>query len=236
MHRFEHSRKSPRFIFISGVLWEVQRLRTSSLQVATLICIVAIADSGSPTLSGQQGSAAPSVSIAGTVTSVTPERLVIKGAYSSPLVIVLAKDAQVTKKSILHDFSDVHVGDKILMRGQWGPSGGFEANEVWVNFTAFYGRILSVHGDSYEAQVFTEGGEVTGETRKVVIDSDTMGEGKQLLPRSELVAGRYVQTFGIKMSDGSVVANRVLLYRPSSPIPAGTTIITPGGKVIKKSN
>jgi len=211
----------------------MEMIRLRSLQIATVIYIVALANSGDPLLLAQDASAASHQSIGGTVMSVTPERISVKD-HASSVVVLLAKGAQVSKQTIRHDFSDVHVGDKVLMRGQRNPSGDFVANEVWVNFTSFYGRILSVNDDSYEVQAFTEGGEVNGKPRKVVIDSDTLGEGNELLPRSELVPGQYVQTIGIKMSDGTVLATRAVIYGASSP-PAGAIIITPNGnKVIKK--
>lgn len=193
--------------------------RFCCFRVATIICVMATADTGNPVLFAQQSSAAPSVSMGGTVTSATPERLVVKGAYSSPLVILLGKGAEVTKKSVSHDFSDVHAGDHVLMRGhmrgQWGPSGDFIADEVWVNLTSFDARVLSVHGNRYEVQVLRENGTWARTPRTVIIDSDTLGPGNQALPRSELAPERDARIIGTKLSDGTVLATHVIIYRSS---------------------
>jgi len=163
---------------------------------------------------------------AGTVLAIENNTLYLK-TFQGPLTAILGNGGQVWKRSISYDLSPVQIGDRVVVRGGLDFSGTFVATDVWVNIGGFYGRIVSVTANQYEVLV-TRGNRQW--IRKAVVDSNTLGQGNELLSSSDLAVGRFVQTVGIKMADGTLLASRVFGSVSAKDLPSGTVLVGVNGK------
>jgi hypothetical protein len=157
---------------------------------------------------------------------------------SSPeglLTVALGSGAEVWKKTTQRDFSDIAVGDEVVVGGRLDASGTLVADQVWANITSFYGMIVSASGNEY--QVLLERPESNGERKTVIVDSNVVNAYDKPLPPTDIQVGRFVQTIGMDRVDGRVEATRVIVYREDG-FPMGTGphpfIIDPTGRVIQK--
>jgi hypothetical protein len=184
-------------------------------------------------ISAQQPQQASVISKLATVVAIEDQTIFAQDAQG-PVTVKMGSSLQVWnwKKKVSKDFSPIHPGDQILVRGHNDASGNLVASSVWVNIISFYGMISSTTGNAYQVLVY--GPKPTGETRTVTVDAITVGSDGAPLSPGDMQKGRFVQTVGYAASDGKIQAMRSIIYENGRPLkmPANAPVISPDGKVV----
>ena len=175
----------------------------------------------------------------GRVTSVEQGRI---HASSGPqgtltnLTITLASGGKVWKKTTRQDFSAIRVGDEILMRGYRVALGELAATDVWANITKISGHILDVSGNRFRVSLVDVGGRPRGEEKTVLVDAGTVTDRDLPLSMRDVQKGRYVETIGLKMPDGTIAATRVTVFVNGRPVdmPANVQTRDARGNPVRK--
>ena len=110
------------------------------------------------------------------------------------------------------------------------------ATEIWANMTRISGRVSDVSGNQFRVLLVDVGGRPRGEEKTVLVDADTVTDRDLPLSMRDVQKGRYVETIGLKMTDGTIAATRVTVFVNGRPVdmPANAQTRDARGNPVRK--
>lgn len=165
---------------------------------------------------------APSDSLMGTATTITPDQIVVQTAGTGALRLYFDYKTRVWPGQSGNARTAVQPGDSVLVRYRQ-DSARLVILDLWSNITHVWGRVTAVTNAGFEVDQNFNAEPQSGylrRSRHITFNSHT--EFESSVPQ-DLRVGRTVDIMGSDTADSGVQAARVTVYDGNAPVrmPAG---------------